>query len=179
MDNLQNISAWFTDAAKRHPEILHTEKKPAYFELEWDEMFAAAQPIAAKEYTLVLEDYTENVRDNGGDYLSTLQDLAFMVVKHVPRNAKANVKRAMFVETKRIAKSIVSKLKADEEAGCDADVPVGVTAPRLVDLSTVSFMPVMPPFFDHAVGCRVTVKIRTDHELTFSRDEVEWVPLES
>lgn len=179
MDNLENISAWFRDAATRHPDILHTEAKPRYYELEWDEMMAAGQPIAAKDFTLVLEDYVENVRDNGGDYLSTLQDLAFMVVKHVPRNAKASVKREMFNRTKLIAKSIVAKLKADELDACDADVPAGVAPPRYVDLSTVTYMPVMPSFFDHAVGCRVTVKIRTDDELEFRRDEVEWVALES
>lgn len=176
MDNLENTSAWFADAATRHPQILHTPGDPRFFELEWDEMMQAGRPLAAKHWTLVLEDYTERVRDNDGDYLSTLQDLAFVVVRHVKPGA-AQAKHATFEAAKLIGKSIIAKLKADASLDCDADVPAGVSPPRHVDLSTVTFMPVMHPAFDHAAGCRVTVRIRTDHELTFERDEVAWLPL--
>lgn len=176
MENVANITAWFVDAATRHPDILHSTANKRFFELEWDEMMQSGAALAAEKWTLAFEDYTEQVRDNDGDYLSIIQVLAFQVVKHVPQG-DAVALHANFVEGRRIAKSIVAKMKADELDGCDADVPAGVTAPRLVDLSAVTFMPMLSPYFDHAAGCRCTVRIRTDHEVTFSRNEVAWMPL--
>lgn len=176
LPNPENLSLWFRDAATRHPDILHTEQNKRFFELEWDEMMEAAQPLAAEKWTLVLEEYTEQFVDNLGDYISVLNVVAFMVVKNVTRG-EAMEKLNTFEEARRIAKSIVAKLKADELAACDADVPVGVTAPRLVDLSTLRIQRIMPDLFDHAAGVRVIVKVRTDQEATFSRDEVAWAPL--
>ena len=73
LPNPDNLSAWFRDAATRHPDILHTAAKPRFFEMEWDEMMEAATPLAAPSWTLVLEEYTEQVRDNEGDYLSIVR----------------------------------------------------------------------------------------------------------
>jgi len=178
MINSTNISAWFKDCAARHPLFLHSESNKRFFELEWDELMAMVKPMAMLDWSMVLEDYVERYRDNGGDYISILSEISFTVMKHVPRNKAVSFKMATWDEARTIALGIVGKMKADERDHCDADVPAGVAPPRLVDLNTLKMVPVQPPYADHAFGIRATVTWRTDMPvIEFTRDLVAWLPL--
>jgi hypothetical protein len=102
------------------------------------------------------------------------------VLKHVPRSAKAEVKHATWREARRIAHSIVGRIRADQEQwrmSGTADVPPGVHPPHLIRINGMSFERVQPEMFDYAVGCRVTFEWVTDDCESFSGDEVEWLPL--
>lgn len=178
MINAANISAWFADCATRHPLFQHSESNKRFFELEWDQLMAMAKPMAMMDWTLVLEDYVERFRDNGGDYVSILNVISFTVLKHVPRNKAISLKMDTWNEARDIVMGIVGKMKADEQDSCDADLPAGVKAPRLVDLNTLQLIPVEPPYADHAVGIRASVSWRTDEpDIEFTRDMVAWLPL--
>jgi len=174
----EQITAYFKDIATRHPSIRHTEAKPRFFELEWEEMMQTASPLAATSWVLVLEEYTENLRDNDGDYLSLLPTMAVMVGIHVPQGRKS-AKDAAFRDSRTICWDIVDKMKADELAACDADVPAGVRPPRLMDLSSVKLQPIKLPYFDHTFGTRLTFRWRVDKDLDLPLDgtRVAWLPL--
>lgn len=179
-----NISAYFLDVAMRHPDIRHDPAAPKekhhFFELEWDEMMSNSRALSTTHWSLVLEDYRERFTDNRGDYISSKPMVTFMVLKHVPRGKLAE-KHAAWREARRIAHSIIGKLRADQEQhrmSCTADVPQGITPPHLIDLNTLTFERVQPEIFDYAVGCRVSFTWMMDHEETFSRDEVEWIQLD-
>lgn len=171
-----NITAWFKDAATRHPDILHTPEKPRFFEMEWELLMQHGANLSAKSWVLILEDYEEQFADPNADYISITPVIAFMVGRNVPKGNKAAL-QATYEEARRIGKSIIAKWKQDQLDACDADVPEGVTPPRLVDIHTLRIVRVQLPMFDEAFGVRVSIRIRTDEETTFSRDEVEWVPL--
>jgi hypothetical protein len=171
-----NITAWFKDAATRHPDILHTPEKPKFFEMEWELLMQHGANLSAKSWVLILEDYEEQFADPNADYISITPVIAFMVGRNVPKGNKAAL-QATYEEARRIGKSIIAKWKQDQLDACDADVPEGVTPPRLVDIHTLRIVRVQLPMFDEAFGVRVSIRIRTDEETTFSRDEVEWVPL--
>lgn len=178
-----NITAYFLDVAMRHPSIRHNPAAPSqeqrFFELEWDEMMSDPRKLSAIHWTLVLEDYRERFNDNKGDYISCKPMVTFMVLKHVQRGDAA-ARMQTWQEARRIAHSIIGKLRADQEQhrmSCTADVPEGVVPPHLIDLSTLTFERVQPEIFDHAVGCRASFAWMMDHEETFGRDEVEWLPL--
>ncbi|HRH68781.1 MAG TPA: hypothetical protein PLB89_04670 [Flavobacteriales bacterium] len=178
MTHREQITALFLDAAKRHPDILHTDtvKPPRFYELEWEEMVQSGSKLAAVHWTLILEEYVEEFRDNGADYISLFPHIAFLVGKHVPQGNNA-AKQATYLEARRIAHSIVGKFRSDERDRCNADLPPGVNAPALVELSTLRIQPIKLPLLDNAYGVRCTIKIRTDQEEHFSRDEVAWLPL--
>jgi hypothetical protein len=177
--NSANITAWFTDAATRHPDILHSATNKRFFELEWDEMIENGQALSVLNWTLILEDYVEQPRDNDGDYVSIVQTISFMVVKHVPIG-DVDAKKLAFEKGRSICWDIIAKMKADEGAGiegCDPDVPAGVSAPHFEDLNSTRIIVVQPDFLDHACGARATVLWRTDNEVDLSRNRVAWVAL--
>ncbi len=176
-----NISAYFLDVAMRHPDIQHDPEaerdKHRFFELEWDEMMSNARNLSAVNWTLVLEDYRERFNDNRGDYITSKPMVTFMVLKHVAKG-KLGLKHQTWQEARRIAHSIIGKLRSDQEEHrmhCTADVPDGVMPPHLIDLSTLTFERVQPEIFDHAVGCRASFAWLMDHEESFSRNEVNWL----
>ncbi len=179
MSNSTQITSWFTDAATRHPDILHSAADKRFFELEWDEMTQAAQPLSVPNWTMILEDYVEMPRDNDGDYVSIVQVISFMIVKHVPIGDLA-AKKLAFEKGRSMCWDIIAKMKADEGAGdegCEPDVPTGVHAPRFEDLNSTQIIVVQPDFLDHACGARATVRWRTDHEVNLTRTRVAWVAL--
>lgn len=174
----QNITAWFEDAARRHPDIRHTDKDQRFFEEEWNLMMQNSSKLAAKSFVLVLEDYEERFHDPLADYVTITPELAFMVGRHVPKGKKADLQHT-WEEARRIAKGIVAKLYRDCQDACDADVPEGVKPPVMVDLNSLRITRVQLPMFDHAFGVRVTILIRTDQETTFERNEVPWLSLDA
>lgn len=177
--NDRNITAWFRDAATRHPDIRHSDADQRFFELEWEDLLASGKKQGAKGWYLILEDYTEKFHDPDAEYITITPEVAFLVVRSVPRGKVAE-KMQTYEEARRIAKSIVAKLYRDYVDGCDADVPAGVTVPRLVDLNTLRIDRVSNvPLLDNAYGVRTQVMIRTDTETTFTRDEGGWLPLET
>jgi hypothetical protein len=171
------LTAWFTDAATRHPLILHTTVKPRFFELEFDLILQNGVKAAMTGWTVILEDYTTGLRDNDADYISKVPKLAFWVIKHVPHGKKADLQDA-YEDAEGIAQDIIAKLYQDSLDGiCDADVPAAITiVPRSVDLNSVSFQP-LGPELDNAYGTRCTVNIRMDKEVNLSRTRVAWVAL--
>jgi hypothetical protein len=178
-----NISAYFLDVAKRHPDIQHDPSLPyekhRFFEMEWDEMLSSQRTLSATHWTLVLEDYRERFTDNKGDYISSKPIVTFMVLKHVT-HGKAQEKHHTWQQARRIAHSIIGKLVADQEQHryhCTADVPAGVVPPHHIDISTLTFERVQPEIFDFAVGCRASFAWMMDHQERFSRNEVQWLPL--
>lgn len=173
----ENITAWFADAAARHPDILHTEAKPRFVEMEWDEIIQSGKRMALPHFTVVLEDYEEGMNDNGADYLSRVPQIAFMVLRTVPPG-KLALKKSTYVDAKRIAESFIAKLRADAEAGvCDADVPAGVVPPVKVMLSTLKGTRVGPvPAFDQGFGYRISVDIRTDESMELDPEQTNWLP---
>jgi len=157
-----NIHAWFTDCAARHPWFRHGPGNKRLYLLEWDEILALAAPMAMLDWSIVLMVRSEQPRDNGGDYASTLSVISFTVLKHVSRNAAISQKKATWDEARTIAMGIVGKMKADERDHCQPDLPPDVIPPRLVDLSTLQMVQVEPPYADHAVGIRTLITWRTD-----------------
>lgn len=177
METDENITAWFTDAAARHPDILHTAQKPRFFEMEWDEIIQSGKAMALPHFALVLEDYEEGMNDNGGDYITRMPQLSFMVLRTVPPG-KLALKKETYTKAKLIAESILAKLHSDCDAGvCDADVPTGVIPPVHVLISSVKGTKVGPvPAFDQAFGYRLSVNIRTDNNVDLTTDNTAWVP---
>lgn len=179
----KNITEWFRDMATRHTAIQHVEgdeSKKRFFELEWDEMMTNAQALSNDVWYLILEDYREQFRDNGAEYVSITPLVSFWVLKAVDLGDAAQ-KMATYQEARRIALGIVKKMKKDTNdqiSDCEADVPDGVIPPKLVDLSTLTVDRLAHPMFTHSFGVRVSVKLRTDHEEPFERDDADWLPLE-
>lgn len=178
MTHREQITALFKDVATRHPLIRHTDdlKIPRFYEMEWEEMLQSGSGVAAVNWTLVLEEYVEEFRDNNGGYISLNPNVAFLVGKHVKQGDKA-AKAAAFLEARAIAHNIIGKFQEHDRLGCNADLPAGVKAPANVDINTLRIQPIRLPYFDHAFGVRVSIKIRTDQEELFSGDEVEWLSL--
>jgi hypothetical protein len=179
--NDTNLTAWFRDAATRHPKILHVETVPGkrFFEMEWDEMVQNGKQLANDKWYLILEDYKEQFFDNGGEYITITPVLSFLVVRSTPLG-NSEKKMETYVEAREIAKSIVQKLHADSIAcrnNTDADVPPGVVPPVNVELGTLTFQRVQPPMFAHSAGVYCTVRVRTNEEEDFGSSDVDWVPL--
>lgn len=174
----QNITAWFDDAARRHPDIRHSDADKRFYEEEWNLMMQNGRSLSAKSWVLLLEDYEERFHDPLADYVTITPELAFMVGRHVPQGKKAEL-QTTYEEARRIAKSIVAKLYRDCMDACDADVPEGVKPPVMVDLNSLRITRVELPLFDHAFGVRVTILIRTNDETTFTREEAAWLPLDT
>lgn len=179
--NDANITAWFEDAATRHPEILHnpaTEAGKRFFELEWDEMVQNAKQLSNTGWYLILEDYREEFQDNNADYISQTPTITFWVIRNVKPGDRADKKQA-YQDARRIARSIWSKLARDTHnylAECDADVPDGVSLPADVLLGTLVVDRLQHPMFPSSFGVRCMLKIRTNHEESLD-EETEWVPL--
>ena len=114
MTHREHITALFKDAAERHPDIQHSDtlKIPRFYELEWDEMMQFGTGLAVKNWTMVLEEYTEEFRDNNGDYISLLPNIAFMIGKHVP-HGKNDLKQQAWTESRNICHNIIAKLSAE------------------------------------------------------------------
>lgn len=177
MTHREQITALFKDLAIRHPLVAHTDTLaiPRFYELEWEEMLQGGTAVACVNWTVVLEEYIEEYRDNNGDYVSLFPHVAFLVGKHVPQGNKA-AKAQTFLDARGIAHSFIGKLQEHDRLGCDADLPAGVSAPANVDINTLRIQPIRLPYFDHAFGVRASIKIRTDQEGHFSGDEVNWLP---
>lgn len=178
MTHREHITALFRDAAMRHPQIQHTNelRLPRFYELEWEEMLQSGSRVACPDWTMVLEEYVEEYRDNNGDYISLLPTVAFLIGRHV-RQGDAQAKAQTFLDARAIAHSIVARLRQHASLGCNADLPPGVAAPALVDINTLRIQPLRLPYFDHAFGVRASLRMRTDQEVPFTGEEVEWLPL--
>ena len=170
------ITAWFLDAATRHPLILHTTATPRFFEAEFELLLQNGVKLAATGWTLLLEDYTTQLRDNDHDYVSKVPKMAFWIVKHVKQGSKAEL-QATYETAEDIAQDIIAKLHQDVLNPCEADVPAAIDLlPRSVDLSSVSFQPIGPEL-DHAFGIRTMVNVRVDEEVNLERNRTAWVAL--
>lgn len=179
MTAAQNITAWFTDAATRHPDIRHGDGGAVrFFELEWDELIQNGGMQALTHWTLVLEDYDESMEDSGADYYARRPHLAFMVVKTVPQGDLPGKKQA-YIDAQRIAEQVLAKLFTDTDTGpCTADVPAGVRVPVKVLIDTVKGTRVGPvPAFDHAFGYRISVDVRMDGDVDLDSSHTAWLPL--
>ena len=175
MTSSENLTAWFMDAATRHPDILHTTDNPRFFELEWDEIVQSGGLAALPGWALVLEDHEDSMEDNDGDYISRRTNLAFMVLRTVPIG-DLPAKKAAYIDAQRIAEQVLAKLYTDSLLGhCDADLPPGIMPPVKVLLNTARCIRVGPvPVFDNAFGCRISLDIRTHEEVDMSTDSVSW-----
>ena len=179
--NDKNITAWFKDAATRHPDILHTDTEAGrrFFEMEWDDMVRNGKQLANHKWYLILEDYKEQFHDNGAEYITLTPVLSFMVVRSTPLG-KPEEKMKTFQDARAIAKSIVEKLHQDSMAcrnNGQADVPTGVVPPESVELSTLTMQRIVPPMFANSAGVYCTVRVRTNESEDFNSSTVAWVPL--
>lgn len=180
MSHNENITNWFTDAATRHPTILHTAAQPRFFEMEFDLIIQNGQKMAMKDWTIILEDHKNRYLTNGDDYHRKIHKVAFWVVKQVKQGNKQERQEA-YNEAEIIGEDIIGKLAADsgvleDTERCSADVPDGVEPPWDFDLSTVESMPIGPEF-DNAYGMRFTLDWNSTKDVVISRDRVEWEPL--
>ncbi len=178
MTSAENITAWFTDAATRHPDIRHTPQVPRFFEMEWDEIVQNGAMAALPAWALVLEDGEDAMEYNEGDYTSRRTSIAFMLLRTVPVGDTAH-KKATYTEAQRIAEQVLAKLNNDAlEEHCDADLPPGISPPVKVLLNSVRGMRVGPvPAFDHAFGYRIALDIRTNNEVDMDPQNAGWLPL--
>lgn len=177
MDDKQ-LTAWFTDAATRNPDIRHTSAKPRFFEMEWDEIIQSGAAMALPHFALVLEDYEDGMNDNGHDYISGTMNIAFLIIRTVPPGKRA-MKKETYAKARKIARDILAKLHSDADAGpCDADVPNGITPPVKVLLSTMSGQRIGPvPAFDQAFGYRLQVTIRVHDDPALDMSGTQWLAL--
>lgn len=176
MTDRENIRLWFLDACARHPDIAHTDARPRFFEMEFDEIVQGSASMAMQGYNVILEDYREKLNDNLGDYHSETALLAFWVVTHVGVG-KAEAKRAAYAACKAKAFDLLAKMWNDSCAiGEEADLPAGIVRPHAIDLNAVETMTV-GPVFDHAYGIRMSVNWLDHQEVDLSRERVAWNPL--
>lgn len=172
----ESLTAWFTDAATRHPAIGHTTAKPRFFEAEFDLILQNGVKVAMTGWTLILEDHTTALRDNEHDYVSKVTRAAFWVVRHVKQGSKA-VLEETYHQAEAIALDVIAKLHQDVLDTCNADVPPAITLlPRDLDLNSVNLQPIGPEL-DHAYGIRCAVSMRFDEDVDLSRERVAWTPL--
>ena len=176
MDNFTNLIAYFRDMATRHPDILHTAAKPRFFFLEWDTMVESGQKLAATGYTLVVEDFKEQLKVDGGEHETVVQSVALMVLRHAKPGNQADVMEA-YTDSRRICRSLLAKMRREHFNNCAPDVPAGITVPEWVDLNSATITAVKPPFFDNAYGMRMVVQCRTRDEGLLTEDDTEWVEL--
>lgn len=168
---IANITAWFKDAATRHPLIQHSDassKTKRFFEIEWDEMLQNGQQLGIPKdaWYLCLEDYREEYDENDTEYISMLPVLRFWVIRSVKPGDLADKKLA-YEEARAIARSIWSKLKKDAHdylVDCSADVPDGVELPADVYLNTLKVDRLQHPMFTDSYGVSVMLKVRYNHE---------------
>lgn len=182
MTPAQHITAYFTDAATRHPLILHnpTATIPRFFEMEFDLIIQNGSKLAMKDWTLILEDHTDRLRSNADDYVHVIHKVAFWIIKHVPQGKKADLVAA-YATAETIGYDIIGKLVADSgmlenTERCSADVPDDVEPPYDFDLATVEKMQIGPEF-DHAYGARFSFDWNSTKEITINRARAAWVAL--
>lgn len=177
MTDRENIHQWFLDACTRHPDIAHTEARPKFFEMEFDEIVQSGARMAMQGFNVILEDYREKLNDNGGDYHSETALLAFWVVTQVGAG-KATARRAAYAACKTKAYDLLAKMVRDScIMGEEADLPAGLVRPHAIDLNAVETMTV-GPVFDQAFGIRMSVNWLDHQEVDLSRERVEWTPLD-
>jgi len=180
MSNLTNIIAYFEDLATRHPAVQHSAIKQRFFDLEWDEMVENGATLAGTGWNVVLEDFKEEYRVDGGEHEMIRASIAIMVLTNVPRGKQAE-KNTAYENARQIAKSFLAKMKREHYNDCEPDLPIGVFPPEWIDLNAVTFTRVQPRFtgFDHSCGVRMVV--RWQSEIPFgemlAQDDTPWIPL--
>lgn len=175
---MQNITAYIEDMARRHPLVLHGEAGvQRFFDLEWDDMVENGAKLAGKGWNIVLEDYQEEHREDGGEYEYYVASVAIMILTNVPRG-KEGFRKDAYVTARAIAQSFRAKMKREHAGNCDPDVPDGVRCPEWVDPNKGRFQRVQPPFngFDNSAGIRMVVRWTGTDETPLDKDTTEWLP---
>lgn len=177
MSDLENIYLYFEDLAVRNLDIAHDRSKTLlkdkrFFQMESVQMIQSAQQDLVN-WTLILEGHEGAFTDNKGDFLTILDNIAFMVLKHCKPDDLA-ARRATYNKAFEIGQELCRKIRTDCAMPCNAALHGAVQPPFSMQIPKVKFHQVGPPFFINAIGYRFTLDLHSAAEVTMELDPAKW-----
>lgn len=177
MSDLENIYLYFEDIAVRNLDIAHDRTKTLLKDKRFFQMESMQQVQSAQQdmmnWTLILEGHEGAFTDNKGDFLTILDNIAFMVVKHCPPDQLAN-RRTTYNKAFEIGSEVCAKIRTDCTAPCNAALHGAVKPPFSMQIPKVKFHQIGAPFFINAIGYRFTLDLHSANEVSMQLDPTKW-----
>ena len=159
------IVAFFRHIAENHHLIKHSDAKPSFFRLEFDEV-VAAMPIKAVYPLLVLESYAYNIEDQKSDNVFKKREGAFLIMDKVADIGNYDLIHEKFDLLEEIGNDILARINSDKRK---PDSPV-----RDFNIGSVSAL-IVTDAGNNTVSIRYTYELNSRFETEV--DKTKWLDL--